>query len=207
MRYIGQHIKAIIEQYRGDVPLAHYLKNYFKQYPILGSRDRKMLSAMAYSWYRCARGIRFGDIQPEKIEEQVSACMKICGNEKLLPPGIEIPETTFNTDSLFPFDIELSGGINREEWLESMLVQPNLFIRIRKGKGKVVSLLNAQHIPFTFVSDNSLSLPNGAKIDAILPPDCYVVQDASSQQTGTFFTPEKNELWYDCCSGAGGKSL
>ena len=208
MRYIGQHIKAIIEQYRGETPLAHYLKNYFRQYPILGSRDRKIISAMAYSWYRCHKAIE-NTGSGISFDEQVKVCMKICGNEKLLPPGapIEIPVIPLDLNAIFPFDIELSAGINKEQWMQSMLIQPNLFIRIRKDKGKVISLLNGQQIPFTFITDNCLSLPNGAKIDALLPPDSYVVQDASSQQTGTYFTPAKNELWYDCCSGAGGKSL
>ena len=205
MRYLWQHIKAIIETYDGSVPLAHFLKNYFKQFPILGSRDRKTLSAMAYSWYRSKKGIA-----TLEIEAQVRACMKICGNEKLLPPGLSgenETETTFDIDALFPFDVALSGGIDKENWLRSMLVQPHLFLRIRKDMGKVTSLLNTAQIPYTFITANCLQLPNGAKIDSILPQDTYAVQDASSQQTGTFFHPKKNEQWYDCCAGAGGKSL
>ena len=63
MRYIWQHIRSITEVYDGSIPLAHFLKGYFKQHPILGSRDRKMLSAMAYSFYRCSRG--FGNVNIE----------------------------------------------------------------------------------------------------------------------------------------------
>ena len=37
MRYIRQHIAVIIHLYKGDVPLTHFLKNYFKQHPKLGS--------------------------------------------------------------------------------------------------------------------------------------------------------------------------
>ena len=207
MRYIGQHIKAIIEQYRGEVPLAHFLKNYFRQYPILGSRDRKILSALAYSWYRCAKGL--------SNDEWLNTLMAEWLNDHNKFKHFSIAEWVeehkgilpFDLNGLFPFEVELSGGIEKEEWLRSMLVQPNLFIRVRKDMGKVTSLLNGQEIPFTFVTDNCLSLPNGAKIDTLLPPDSYVVQDASSQQTGAFFKPKKNELWYDCCSGAGGKSL
>jgi len=209
MRYIGQHIKAIIDQYRGEAPLAHYLKNYFRQHPILGSRDRKILSAMAYSWYRCSKGMA------QSKEEWLNGFMAQWLNAPASLKDFSITEWLednkgaypFDINALFPFEVELSGGIDKGEWLRSMLVQPNLFIRIRKDKGKVMSLLNAKEIPFTFVTDNCLSLPNGAKIDAILPEDTYVVQDASSQQTGAFFAPKKNELWYDCCSGAGGKSL
>jgi 16S rRNA (cytosine967-C5)-methyltransferase len=209
MRYIWQHITTIIETYDGSLPLAHFLKSYFKQYPILGSRDRKTLSAMAYSWYRCCKG--FGVLELGiGIEDRIRLCMTMCGNEKLLPPTISgaiIPDITFDINTLFPFDVVLSAGITKEDWLMSMLIQPNLFLRIRKDMGKVTSLLNGANIPFTFITDNCLQLPNGAKIDTVLPEDTYAVQDASSQQTGTFFHPKKKEQWYDCCAGAGGKSL
>jgi 16S rRNA (cytosine967-C5)-methyltransferase len=33
------------------------------------------------------------------------------------------------------------------------------------------------------------------------------VQDISSQSTGQYFLPGKEQEWLDCCSGAGGKSL
>ena len=207
MRYIGQHIKAIIEQYRGDLPLAHFLKNYFKQYPILGSRDRKLLSALAYTWYRCAKGIKGEEWLNDLMAEWLNDKNKLADFSLAAWLNDHNEEFPFNPDTLFPFDIALSPGISKPEWLGSMMVQPNLFIRIRKDKGKLISLLNGQQIPFTFITDNCLSLPNGAKIDPLLPPDTYVVQDASSQQTGTFFHPKKNEVWYDCCSGAGGKSL
>ena len=207
MRYIGQHIRAIIEKYDGALPLAHFLKNYFKQYPILGSRDRRLLGAMAYSWYRCHKGISGMKLE---FEEQVQMCMKLCGHDQMLPPAMsaaELPEPVFDLDALFPFSTVLSAGANKQTWLQSMLAQPNLFIRVRKDIGKVTSLLNGAQIPFTFITDNCLSLPNGAKIDTLLPPDTYAVQDASSQRTGNYFLPKKKELWYDCCSGAGGKSL
>ena len=205
MRYIGQHISTILSSYDGKVPLAHFLKSYFKQYPILGSRDRRILSALAYAWYRCAKGIDGKDWLDNLMvqwQNDRSSLVNFSLSDWLREKNIAL-----DFSRLFPFDIALSAGINREEWLRSMLVQPNLFIRIRKDKGKLISLLNNGQIPFTFIGDNCLSLPNGAAIDTLLPEEAYVVQDASSQQTGNFFLPRKNELWYDCCSGAGGKSL
>jgi len=56
MKYLGQHIKTIIATYNGSIPLAHFLKGYFRQYPILGSRDRKILSTLAYTYYRIGKG-------------------------------------------------------------------------------------------------------------------------------------------------------
>ena len=197
MRYLRQHITTILEIYNGSTPLANFLKQYFKQYPILGSRDRKTLSAMAYRWYRIGKG------------NEHSLHDTLAGWTSAPESWIKAQNDPrpIDMNGSFPYDIALSAGITKEEWLSSMLTQPDLFIRIRKDKNKIVHLLNEHNIAFTPITETCLSLPNGAKIDAILPEDCYVVQDASSQQTGTFFQAKKNELWYDCCSGAGGKSL
>jgi 16S rRNA (cytosine967-C5)-methyltransferase len=214
MRYIWQHIKDILEQYKGDVPLAHFLKNYFRRFPKLGSRDRKTLTAMAYSWYRCEKGIEGmpADIGAETgFKQKIKLCLRLAGNEALANSfendGQVVPALPFNIQTLFPFEIALSAGITRDEWLHSMVEQPRLFIRIRKNKELVSQVLKEHNIPFEFITPTCLSLPNGSKIDQLLQPDIYAVQDASSQQTAAFFIPKKNQEWYDCCAGAGGKSL
>ncbi len=206
MRYIWQHIQSIIDTYNGSVPLTHFLKNFCKQYPKLGSRDRRVLSDLAYSWYRCSKGV-----EDFPFEQKMQLCLQLCGADKTLKilfgevakQGTE----TFGIKQIFTSQAPFSAGINREEWLRSMLVQPSLFIRIRKDKGKIVALLQENNIEFTAITDSCLALPNGSKIESVLAADSYVVQDASSQATAQFFTPGKNEAWWDCCSGAGGKSL
>ncbi|MCD6012578.1 MAG: Fmu (Sun) domain protein [Flavipsychrobacter sp.] len=205
MRYIDQHIKAIISSSDGSLPLVHFLKNYFKQYPVLGSRDRKIISAIIYSHYRCAKGYD-SDEWLDKLTDDLTKEPKKVG-DFVLANWISENKFEFNINSLFPFNPPFSQGIEKDDWLKSILTQPNLFIRVRKDKDKLLILLDNVHIPYSFITPSCLSLPNGAKIDTLLPADAYVVQDASSQQTGTFFEPIKNQSWYDCCSGAGGKSL
>ncbi len=213
MRYIWQHIQIIVETYNGSLPLSHFLKDYFKQYPKLGSRDRRVLSEMAYCWYRCAKGIQVTESTETEssFEEKMRSCLQLCGNKAVVQVLYKGEEATitmlFDRTTIFPYPIQLSDGLTKEKWLDSLLLQPDLFIRIRKEKDKIISILNQAGIPFRFVTSDCLSLPNGAKIDTLLPAETYVVQDASSQATGTFFKPNKNEKWYDCCSGAGGKSL
>lgn len=217
MQYLWQHISTIISTYNGSEPLANFLKKYCKQYPILGSRDRRMLSTIVYSWYRCSGGITgtvtTDILSPGYFENAVKACLAWCHvsakeYERLFINIPEIPTVfSFDTATLFTPNIAISAGISRTEWLQSMLVQPQLFIRIRKEKDKILSLLGARQIPFEAINETCIALPNGSPIDTFLPPDSYVVQDASSQQTGEFFAAAAGEFWLDCCAGAGGKSL
>lgn len=169
-----------------------------------------MLSSLAYSWYRSVKGV-VPTGAPLSYEQQLLACMQVCNAftpqfEKLFA-NIPAPAYTFRPELLFPYDIALSSGITTQQWLASMQVQPQLFIRVRKNKSGILAILREQQIPFEEITDTCLSLPNGAPIDALLPADSYVVQDASSQHTGAFFKANAGERWYDCCSGAGGKSL
>lgn len=207
MRYIWQHIKTIIDTYTGDVPLTHFLKAYLKLQPKLGSRDRRILNEMTYSWFRVSKGLSVS----LDFEEKMRHCLKICGAsskhiQTFMPEEFSEPQV-FHIDQLFDNDFSFSEGIRKEEWLDSMLTQPRLFIRIRKDKQKIVDILNEHEIEHEFMTDTCLSLPNGAAIDKLLPEESYVVQDASSQYTGSFFEPKKGESWWDACSGAGGKSL
>ncbi|XZF16480.1 hypothetical protein ACTHGU_10090 [Chitinophagaceae bacterium MMS25-I14] len=224
MRYIWQHIHTIIDTYNGGVPLTHFLKNYFRQNPKLGSRDRKILSEMCYSYYRCEKAI--GNTVTDR-DMRIQLALLLCATPSkhiinFLPENYKALENaslaekittleqdgiSFNPEALFPSQTALSAGIEKTGWLMSMLHQPRLFIRVRKSKDTIIRLLSEAGIDHHFITDNCLSLPNGVNVTTLLPEDTYVVQDASSQATGKFFAPTKNEQWYDCCCGAGGKSL
>lgn len=224
MRYIWQHIQAITDTYDGSLPLAHFLKNYFRRYPKLGSRDRKILSDMSYSFYRCNKAI---PIDADGFEQRMAVALLLCGHvSKHIAPFLSgFPETVqtaslrdkieylrqrdiiIDISTLYPGAPVLSSHIEPAAWLASVFQQPRFFIRIRKEKEKLLSLLRQHDISFSEITDTCLSLPNGTGIDTILPVDWYVVQDASSQATGNYFNTQPGDHWWDCCSGAGGKSL
>jgi len=223
MRYIWHHAGFIIDHYNGGIPLSHFLKNYFRQQKQLGSRDRKIVSEMAYCWYRCSKAL------PDSLnfEEKMQACLFICETYhnrilQFLPESwqgmknlnladhmdfLQQEGISFHPDKLAPATLSLSEGINLTDWVCSMLQQPRLFIRLRKDTKRLLQLLKENEIDYEIVREDCLSLPNGAPIDKILPPELYVVQDASSQQTGKYFKPLPKDSWWDCCCGAGGKSL
>jgi 16S rRNA (cytosine967-C5)-methyltransferase len=140
----------------------------------------------------------------------MKACLQLCANRDIVGRLYDMEAfgaVSSDLSCLFPYNVMLSEGVSAIEWSRSILVQPSVFIRIRKQKDEIIKLLNTAAIPYSFVTDNCIELPNGAKIDTLLPSSAYVVQDASSQLTGRYFAPVKGERWYDSCSGAGGKSL
>ncbi len=217
MRYLWQHLQIILSAYDGRLPLHHFLKSYFAQHKKLGSRDRRGLSDAVYAWYRA--GKMFARDTHTQQERHLAA-MHICGlKPKAFASEIDTwlsspengrwAESVFPAarPSIFPHALPLSKGIATDEWLGSMLVQPMLFLRIRKDRPGVEQLLSDAGIPQVWNNGSCVGLPNGTPVEGLLPPDTYVVQDASSQATGTYLAAEMDERWWDCCSGAGGKSL
>jgi 16S rRNA (cytosine967-C5)-methyltransferase len=112
-----------------------------------------------------------------------------------------------NLPAILPDTIVLSAGIAMNDYLLALLQQPRLFLRIRKNADKIGRVLETAAIPHEWITPTCIALPNGTDIAKLLLPEAYVVQDASSQATGAYFSPAADEYWWDCCSGAGGKSL
>lgn len=225
MRYIHTHITHIIGTYKGEMPLANFLKFYFKKNPILGSRDRKIISEMAYCYYRCAKGL---EPKTLSLAEQIDYSLLLAEStlhvvSRILPENLQSlygkafeenlkhlqqQGVDFIADHLVSQKLAFSKGIERREWISSMLQRPRLFIRlVKKHKAEVLRLLKEAQITFEPIDDVCLSLPNGTAVEKIIPEKMYRIQDASSQKTATYFGIEGSETCWDCCSGAGGKSL
>lgn len=178
---------------------------------------------MIYCWYRCSKALPQG----LSFDEKLKACLFLCDTQvpqilQFLPEDyiskakvtlteklriIHQNNLLFEPEKLVSFKPLLSKGMAAEEWLLSMLRQPALFIRLRKNPERVKQILSDNGIKFHEENNHCLSVSNGAPLDKILPQELYVVQDMSSQKTGDFFQPQRGEHWWDCCAGAGGKSL
>ncbi len=218
--------KEILKQYKGEEPFASFLKKFFSANKKYGSKDRKQISQLCYSFFRFGKAVMNVSLD-EKILIALFLCTKDSNGilEALKPEwnskvglGIEEKCSMFNAqlsiDNVFPWKDELSKGIDFEKFGESFFIQPDLFIRIRPGKEKLVKeKLNAAGILFEAIHENCLALPNASKIDVILEIDKEVViQDLNSQKTGDYIKSSieniqsKISVW-DCCAGSGGKSI
>ncbi len=200
----------------------------------MGSRDRKQISHLCYSYFRLGKTVRSAGIEedPSRLEEKIITGLFLCTDkpeeilEALRPEwnkktGLSINEklssVNYQLSSVFPWKEELSDGIEYEKFYTSFFVQPDLFLRIRPGHAeKVLLKLGAAAVKYEFISPFTIRLPNSFKADKYLELDKEVlVQDYNSQkvgefvfagQTGTVRPGESYRVW-DCCAGSGGKSI
>jgi 16S rRNA (cytosine967-C5)-methyltransferase len=220
-----RHATRIIEDYSGDQPLHAWLKEFFRANKQMGSRDRKELSSLVYSFYRLGHSL------PETpVPNRLLAGLFICTdkpnellehfypawNERITLPireKIAFFQTqragaNFRLTDIFPWKDELSESIDHEQFCLSFLRQPDLFIRIRPGHVKTVlqKLGATQH---EFIPPSTIRLPNGFPVENYFTPDReIVIQDYSSQQIATYLQVSKEpEFFWDACAASGGKSI
>jgi len=216
-----QSAVAILQLYDGAIPFASWLKNYFKQNKKFGSKDRKAISDLCFCFYRL--GHAFSE---SSVEEKILVGQFLCHTNSRFVTELKpewqpyltqtIPEklkilNAGEDFAIFPFAQELSPEIEKGSFNVSHLAQPDLFLRIRRGKQEtVIKKLNAGAISFSIEND-CVRLANTSKVDDILELDKdAVVQDKSSQQV---LEPLKQN-WnmgsftaWDCCAASGGKTI
>ncbi len=216
----------LINIYDGTTPQAVFLKTYFSQHKKHGSKDRKWIAHFCYCYYRL--GFALKDINKE---ERLLVAIFLCTDKKEtwlslydeewqaawnedIYKRIQLIQTKYKfvfTDIFYNNDW-LSHDIDVAAFNVSHLIQPDLFIRIRPAKTKVViDKLQQQNIQFKQINETCLALDNATKIDSIINVNKEaVVQDFSSQQIASLFSsialPQRFSAW-DCCAASGGKSI
>src|SRR5688572_23345782 len=141
---------AILKEYRGEQPFSEFSKLFFSKDKKYGSTDRKMISHLCYCYFRLGKSMMNKDTG-EKIINALFLCSE--GPNKMLEmlnpdlhtlagSSLEEKFSKLNidySDRIFPWQEELSEGIDIKQFNESFLVQPDLFLRIRPGMEKVVT--------------------------------------------------------------------
>lgn len=224
MQVLIRHFEAFLKSYTGEVPVHHEIKHYFRQHPILGSRDRKCITALAYSYFRTQR------LLPENIqtEDGYWAGMVLSDQssiliEKLFPekPTLKGPTTlSERLDWLqkqgFEFHVDLFGGqlpqlsdgLSKAAWMEAFFAQPRLFIKTRpKTLQRVLKSLDSKGFKAIEHSNYCLELPLNLPLKQLLKDSDYRVQDIASQAVFTKLPDIRPRVIWDVCAGAGGKTL
>lgn len=218
----------IISRYKGQEPFAAFMKKYFAASKKFGSTDRRLISQLCYSYFR------LGMAGSERsMETRIEHGLFICATEKsdmlsVLAPGLvegvgrsieeKLGLLSLPLEDVFPCIDELSDDIEKDQFISSHFLQPEVYLRLRPGRktGVVQKLTNAG-IAFREMGDSTLAVSPSARIeDNIIMNRDAVVQDLSSQGVGEFLldqiqqsgrrTEDFRSVW-DCCAASGGKSI
>jgi 16S rRNA (cytosine967-C5)-methyltransferase len=216
----------LLEHYKGAEPLNAYLKNYFAKNKKFGSRDRKVITHLCYCFFRLGKAF-----ENVSVKDRIAIGLFLCSdssskvlehlhahwNEQVAKPlseKIELVKAEYPFDELqlFSLDQYISPNLNQHLLNLSLLIQPNIYLRVRPNKETVVKQkLEAAAIPFQQIEDNCLVLPPNAKADAAISLNKEaVIQDLNSQHVFDGLLDqslkESLEVW-DCCAASGGKSI
>lgn len=216
--------QRILDEYPAETPLSKFLPGFYRQNKQMGSTDRRIASRLMYNYFRLGRALPNLPADErlfvaeflcntqlnsflQHFKPDWAACIGFTMDEKLGMVKATYPD--FNLDDVFPWTKQLSAGINKDAFLRSFFIQPDLFIRVHKGYEQQVKIaLTAAGVVFKDEGNNCISLPNGTRLEALFPAQHWLeVQDLSSQRTAQFFKPNKWDAWWDACAASGGKSL
>ena len=214
----------ILDEYPAETPLSKFLPGFYRQNKQMGSTDRRVASRLVYNYFRLGRALPNLPVDErlfiaeflcntqlnsfvQHFKPEWAACIGFSLSEKLAMVKALHPD--FALEDVFPWTNRLSAGIDKEEFLRSFFVQPDLFIRVYKGfETQVKTALAAAQVVFKDEGNGCFCLPNGTKLETVIAnPHWYEVQDFSSQQTAQYFKPNKWDYWWDACAASGGKSL
>jgi 16S rRNA (cytosine967-C5)-methyltransferase len=216
--------QRILDEYPADTPLGKFLPGFYRQNKQMGSTDRRVAGRLVYNYFRLGRALpnlpaderlmvaeflcnTHTNSFLQHFKPEWAACVGFTIDEKINLIKSTYPD--FKLEDVFPWSAQLSNGIDRNAFLKSFFIQPDLYIRVNKGfEAQVKAELNKAEVIFKDEGNGCLSLPNGTRLDAIFPKKhWFEVQDYSSQQTAQFFKPNKWDSWWDACAASGGKSL
>ncbi|WP_158995400.1 RsmB/NOP family class I SAM-dependent RNA methyltransferase [Mucilaginibacter sp. L196] len=214
----------LLEKYPAETPLSKFLPGFYRQNKQMGSTDRKVASRLIYNYFRL--GTALPNLPSEErlivaeflcnsqvnsflqhFKPEWAVCIGFTLDEKLALVKTAYKE--FYLADVFPWADQISAGIDKEAFLKSFFVQPDLFIHVHNGYDHLVKAeLNKAEVAFKDEGNGCFALPNGTRLETIFPTQhWFEVQDYSSQQTANYFKPNKWDQWWDACAASGGKSL
>jgi 16S rRNA (cytosine967-C5)-methyltransferase len=216
--------QRILGEYPADTPLGKFLPGFYRQNKQMGSTDRRVAGRLVYNYFRLGRALPHLRAEDrlmvaeflcntqtnsflQHFKPEWAACVGFSIDEKINLVKTAHPD--FNLQDVFPWADQLSEGIDKDAFLKSFFVQPDLFIRVNKGfDAQVKAELSKAGVVFKDEGNGCLSLPNGTRLETIFSKQhWYEVQDYSSQQTANYFMPQRWDSWWDACAASGGKSL
>lgn len=206
-------------------PIPAALKSFFKQYPEMGSGDRKTVSDILYAWIRCQKLWKDAVITTELLHK---SWLIVYGKVKMgaqlfahyLPQVEELgtsPSERFQQLTgeelaldIFPNTAWVSDQIPIKQLSEAFLSQARVFIRVKSGvEDPLMRYITDLGLAVRKDGPKTWSFPIQTSLQSLQEKaeGWFEIQDWASQDTLQLMAPKGGERWWDCCAASGGKSL
>jgi 16S rRNA (cytosine967-C5)-methyltransferase len=163
--------------------------------------DGSYVSESVFAYYRWLGWLDKG----KSVEEQLRQARKLNRSFVNDPKSVAEADLIKAVPDWTQQHVEVSPA-----WLQSLQMEPKLWLRARPGKGREL----AQKLGECWIAgDSPLSetVEYEGSLDLFRTPEFHAgdfeLQDISSQMVGLICAPNPGETWWDACAGEGGKTL
>ena len=215
------------KNYNGKEPLYLWLKEYYRQNKQMGSTDRKLFSALFFGLFRF-KGAR--PVRPDEDMINMAACLQwplpaaygnyLTEKDERYRKVMDLAEAHqwaeaaqlagWEEEGYFPMAGSVSDAIDRIQLELAHLHPSHVWIRVRSGFEKEVGEeLRAAGYEWEEIQPRCWRMKGHYPLHTSKTWEAgkFELQDIASQETATGMHPESGQAWFDCCAGAGGKSL
>jgi 16S rRNA (cytosine967-C5)-methyltransferase len=185
-------ISQIIDNYNGDMPFYLYFNQLVKKNKNWGSKDRKIYRHFAFQYFRLGHFV--------KQFENTSTVIEFLSQDDY--------EEKIDKNQIFPFPNLLSEKLNHLSWSKGMLQQRPIYLAVnKKYRNKLLAFLIDSNIEYAELNEIMFQLPFDTSCQIIIDNGWAWMMDVASQKLIDHVEIKEYDSVWDCCSGAGGKSL
>lgn len=219
------------------VPADAYLARFYHGHPEFGSRDRRLISGVAFSYFRwkgwidrIAHSVEAACVLAHLLEsDDIHPAVQRLAHKTGLPAsalvalgGRAIPEkalalagiagTDFLLSELIPGWIIPMLGPGSGQMIEAFQSPPPTWLRVAPSdRPSILPVLKQSGTdPVTHpLIPSAIGVRRGINLRSLPQPvrKKVDIQDLASQATGLICAPHAHESWWDACCGSGGKTL
>lgn len=189
------HLKVaqqILDSYNNsELPFHLFFSQMAQKNKQWGSRDRKIYKKIIYNYFR------LGFLTKNKSIESVYENLNLDETQEIKP---------INYKDIFPDYQLISPKLNHQEWIDGLQHQRPVYLHIVKEKD-CEDWFKTHDINFKRTNNNCFQIDADVKCNELIEKGWAWIMDYASQELISQVTINLDESVWDCCSGAGGKSL
>ncbi len=236
LRNLESVFKTIHEKWQTGRPVDKELSALFRQNKQYGSKDRRLISNAIfgyYRWYGWLKDLPSDDLSMALIlgylldgndlDDRIEYWAELASHKgKRVDPclfrkaDVLEKKMALFSEAISPVSMEDLNPEMAREWdtkrIKAFQTRPPIWLRLEKPDPHTfISFLTSKNINYRFHNRNSKVLEILAPFNIHESVDFrngwVEIQDLSSQAIGLICQPQTGSVWWDVCSGSGGKAL